>query len=214
MALKEFNEKELAFGNYYRKRENGIIEIGEHNNKTNKDTRLLIDTKALKINSDNIDHILYKCILYWYSPSSDTCIIDRKGGNLDYKVRKYNIMVDIDVNKLFGDKEYFKYFMEVLLDEDRVINMLEEDKKINSEKKCGGYIGKVELVEGMYRKKFYTSLGEKCYNLPENVEKRRQNLEKIRKYYDEEIERLNRERNENLELEEKIKRIMEKKKTK
>jgi len=213
MALREFTEKELAFGDYYRKRENNIIEVGEHNYNNKKDTRLLIDTKALKINSDNIDHILYKCILYWYSPSGDTCIIDPKGGNLDYKVRKYNILVEIDVNRLFGDKEYFTYFMEKLLDEDRVVKMLEEDKRINPEKKCGGYVGKVETANGTYRKKFYEALGAKCYNLPENVEKRKQNLEYIRKYYDNEIERLSRERDEKLELEEKIKNIMEKKKT-
>ena len=194
--LSEFKENEFAHGNYYRIRSNNIIELGEHNEEKlkNQDTRVLIDTNAIKIKDENKDYILYKCKISWYSTGGSTVIINGTGGNLEYKVRNCDVLIDIDINELFSDKQYFKYFMETLLDEDRIISILQDDKKINPEIKRGGYIGSVSKIGETYRINTDKKIGEMCYYLEENVQERKRRNDCIMEYYDEKIEKLNEER--------------------
>lgn len=179
--LKEYKENELAVGNYFRRRENNRIEIGHRDNtKTIKpDTRLLINKTALNVNGEE----LYRCIISWYSADSDLCYFNNKGGNYDYKTRKYDILVQMDVFELFNNKEYFKSFMESLLKEERVMDILYEDEKENPERKSGSYIGKILKVEGKYENIFNKEIGEACYNLEENVQRRERffKIEKLRR---------------------------------
>lgn len=179
--LKEFKENELAVGDYFRRRENNRIEIG-HRDETKQikpDTRLLINKTALKVNGED----LYRCIISWYSADSDLCYFNNKGGNYDYKTRKYDILVQMDVMALFNDKDYFKHFMESLLQEERVMSILNEDEKENPVRKSGSYIGRIQKVDGKLENLFNRELGEACYNLEENVQRRERyfKIEKLRR---------------------------------
>ena len=175
--LKEYKENEFAVGDYFRRRKDNKIEIGHRDNiKTIKpDTRILIDKTALRINGEE----LYKCIISWYSADSDMCYPNEKHGNYDYKVSKFDILVQMDVYELFNNKEYFKYFMESLLKEERVMKILNEKEKTES----GSYIGKIEKIEGKYKRIFNEDLEKICSNLEENIQSRERYLkiEKLRK---------------------------------
>lgn len=191
--------------NYFRMRSNNQIELGHYSdkNKAKPDTILFIDTNPIIIDGEKV----FRCNVNYYNIFEDTLML-RTDGTIDFEEmhkrganNTYDILVQIDINRLFKDEKYYNFFMEELLKENRVIKYLEAGLQEKPARKCGNYIGYIEYdKQGNLNKYFDIELGKKCHNLKENIEKRRIYKDSIKNIYksgitelEQQIERLKKE---------------------
>jgi hypothetical protein len=185
--LKELKENELGIGTYFRIRKNDTVELG-YQSKLNDEydnTRLIIDPIPLIINNQKT----FRCKVSWFN-SNDSVHFPKEGKEYDEK-NSHDIIVQFDIEKLVTDKNYYMFFMEKLLNKERILKYLEYGMEENPEIKCGNYIGYIGYNEqGILKRYFDDIIGIKCHYLPEKIEERKHKKEIMLKYYDNQIELL------------------------
>lgn len=181
--LKELKENEFITSDYYRMKDNKI-ELGHYNekNKMTPDTLLVIDSNAMIIE----DKKVFKCVVKYFNFKGWTWKLDKEILDQINDIHAHNILVQFDIQKLLTDQKYYRYFMEELLDETRVMKYLQAGLEEEPKQKCGDYIGYIDYNEkGKLDKYFDVELGKQCHNLKASERTKRRELE---------IERLKRER--------------------
>lgn len=188
--LKELKENEIGIGTYFRIRKDDKVELGYEKLNIQKEydnTRLIIDPISMIIDGQKA----FRCKVSWFK-SDDSVHFpkDEKGINRYDEKKSYNIIVQFDIEKLVTDKHYYEFFMEKLLDKERVLKYLEYGMIEEPEIKCGDYIGYIDYnEEGILKRYFDKRIGIRCHYLDEKQEARKQKKEEILRHYYGEIEK-------------------------
>ena len=186
--LKQLNAMEFSTQDYYRIRKNKHVEL-RHNNKNNvekPDTILVVDPIPIKIGNEYV----FKCNVT-YTNASENTSYNKEEEYFEYGTKNsYDILLQLDREKLFTDKNYYKFFMEKLLEEKRVKKYLEMGKETNPKMKCGNYIGYIDYNEqGGLTKYFNIEVGEKCHSSKEKIKERKLTIKEQLSSYNEELKK-------------------------
>lgn len=191
----------FTFGTYYRIREDGTIELGygmgSKEGRRHDNTRLLVDPNPIEINGQ----VVYQCTVMWFR-MDDTVYIPKGSKYDDARRDKKKVLMGIDEQSVFTDRNYYSFMMEELLDKDRVERYAEMGLQEHPSQPCGEYVGYVGYKDGQLTKFFSPNVGMECHNLPYMQELRgrirdNKRLSQVRNLQelDDQIEKLNRQRN-------------------
>ena len=176
----------MGIFNFKKKEKNRTIQTPQNNDKcysiTNNEGRLEIeyidknpkvgqiyDTTKLII--DGMNENLANCRISWYGSDDTEAVHD----NQKLIARKYaykDILVELDLNRLYRDNNYVDVLMKSLLNEARVERYLNDGLSDNPEKPCGKYVGGVRLDGDRYVKIFDVDTGRNSHYSPEMKNKR------------------------------------------
>ena len=183
--LKELKGNEIGIGTYYRIRNDNTIELGYENKLKEEydNTRLIINPISMIICGQKTS----RCKISWFN-SSERVYFNKKISEYDQKY-SYDIIVQFNIEKLFTDPNYYSFFMEQLLNKERIQKYLEYGMKENPKIKCGNYVGYIDYNEqGQLKRYFDEEIGTNCHYLEEKQEERTEHRKRLIEYYDKEIE--------------------------
>lgn len=123
---------------------------------------------------------VYNALVSWYG-SNDAVPINIPG--LHHSLRRRDtksIQLGLDFSKL-SDSKYLKTLFNLLLDQNRVEQYLNNGLQENPKVPCGNYIGQLCYIpeEGIYKKQFDMHIGEISHKSTPQVERRKQHQLKL-----------------------------------
>ena len=189
--LKELKENEIGIGTYFRIRKDNTVELGYENLNSEEEynnTRLIINPIPLK-KENNRD--TFRCKVSWFNRNDRVYFPKNKDGNIMYDEKtSNNIIVEFNIEKLVTDKEYYEFFMEKLLNKERVLEYLEYGMKEKPKIKCGDYIGYIDYDEQKNLKRYFDEdFGIECHNLESKQIERNNKKTELLIFYNNEIEK-------------------------
>lgn len=132
-------------------------------------TRLVVGKEPISIGGKQV----YNCAVSWYG-DNDCQILDTKTGrSINSRAENYRgVLIEIDLELLQSDKNYYKMLMSKLLDKERVEEYLERGLQETPEIPCGKYIGGIRKTEKGYGKFFDVTVGQASHNSKLMVDRR------------------------------------------
>ncbi|MGM9850424.1 MAG: hypothetical protein ACI31V_05970 [Bacilli bacterium] len=189
--LKELKENEIGIGTYFRIRKDNTVELGYENLNSQEEynnTRLIID--PIPIKKEN-KRSTFKCKVSWFNRNDKVYFPKDENGNIGYDEKSSkNIIVELNIEKLVTDKNYYEFFMEKLINKERVLKYLEYGMIEEPEIKCGDYIGYIEYDEqGRLNRYFDEYFGIECHTLESKQIERNNKKTELLIFYNNEIEK-------------------------
>ena len=126
-------------------------------------TRLIVDSEPLEI----CGHNLFRSYVTWYNKKDKVHILDCN--KFDDDRNYYQILVEIDNKRIFVDRKYYNYLMNVLLNKERIFRYISNSFDENARIKSGMYVGGILVDNNNYSKIFYEDIGSICHNLDDMI---------------------------------------------